>query len=99
MDRNYEQVFGLTLGPEGQCRGTTPEQVGKETKCTSIGEAAAESPGSLVCLWGRTTPPSPSRGSKGPAWRWPPQPSAMRRHRVVGLLLCASGALFARLGL
>ena len=53
MDRNYEQVFRLTLGPEGQCRGTTPEQVGKETKCTSIGEAAAESLGSLgslVCL-------------------------------------------------
>ena len=50
MDMNYEQVFRLTLGPEGQCRGTTPEQVGKETKCTSIGEAAAESLGSLVCL-------------------------------------------------
>lgn len=73
-----------------------PEQVGKETKCTSIGEAAAESLGSLVCLRDRTTPPGPNGGSKGPSWRWPPRPSAMRRPRVVGLLLCASGALFAR---
>ena len=45
MDRSYEQVFRLTLGPGGQCREPPPEQVGEETKCTGAGEAAAESPG------------------------------------------------------
>lgn len=29
MDRNYEQVFRLILGPEGQCRGTTPRAGGQ----------------------------------------------------------------------
>lgn len=45
MDRNYEKVFRLTLGPGGQCGEPPPERVGEERMCTGTREAAAGRPG------------------------------------------------------